>query len=476
VNKFRIFFLSLTVLSACSKTAVPPQRDLTPTVPAQWQQNKLTARQFLEKKQWWHTFNDAELDHLIEQVLERNNDLAVAALKVKQARLNAGLADTNLTPDVSTSLTVVKQKSWQQTEPTVQNSNVPPSGNGASQNSKTTRYGTALTLSYELDLWGKLADERAAANFEAQATDQDRQASALSMIGTTATLYWKLGYLNRLITLNQQSLKYTERSLQIANAQYHAGANGKLDELQAEQSVSDQHSTLESLYRQRDESRNALAILLDQPPQAMPEMSWQLPTKLLPELPEGLPANVLAQRPDVRAAELRVRAEYATSEQTRKSYYPTFSLTGALSTSSEQLRSAVRNPTGSIGAGLTLPFLEWQTTRLNIATQNVVYQQAVHNFRKTFYTALSEVENQLSARQHYQNAGMQLAHSLSLAQQTERITAIRYQAGEITMQSWLDQQENRRSTEKNVLENQYQQLTTQMALYQALGGNPASSL
>jgi outer membrane protein TolC len=175
----------------------------------------------------------------------------------------------------------------------------------------------------------------------------------------------------------------------------------------------------------------------------------------------------------VKAAELRVHSSYATGENTRKSYYPTFSLTGALSTSSEQLRSALQNPTGSVGAGLTLPFIEWQTTRLNIVKQRVIYEQAVRNFRQTFYTALSEVENQLSARQHYLNAGTQLSRSLLLAQQTETISAVRYQAGDIEMQSWLDQQEKRRSAEKSLLENHYQQLTTQMALYQALGGNPA---
>ena len=75
----------------------------------------------------------------------------------------------------------------------------------------------------------KLADERAAANFEAEATEQDRLASALSLIGTTATLYWKQGYLNQLIALNQQSLSYTQHSLQIAQTHYQSGANGKLD-------------------------------------------------------------------------------------------------------------------------------------------------------------------------------------------------------------------------------------------------------
>ncbi len=473
MNKFSLLYLSLSLLTACSQyTTAPPAADLTPVVPTHWQQHKLTAIQVLQQPHWWQAFQDPALDLLIQQVLQKNNDLAVAALKVKQARLSAGLTATNLTPEVSTSLTAVQQKSWQQTNPAEQSGNVPPSSSNGSQNNQTTQYGTSLSLSYELDLWGKLADERAAANFEADATEQDRQASALSLIGTTATLYWKQGYLNQLIALNQQSLSYTQHSLQIAQAHYHAGANGKLDVLQAEQSVNSQQATLEDLYRQRDENRNALTILLDQPPETALEQPLMLPDHALPAIPAYLPADVLAQRPDVKAAELRVHSSYATGENTRKSYYPTFSLTGALSTSSEQLRSALQNPTGSVGAGLTLPFIEWQTTRLNIAKQRVIYEQAVRNFRQTFYTALSEVENQLSARQHYLNAGAQLSRALSLAQQTETISAVRYQAGDIEMQSWLDQQENRRSAEKSLLENHYQQLTTQMSLYQALGGNP----
>ncbi len=470
MNKFSLLSLSLTLLVACSqRTAAPPTADLTPVVPSHWQQHTLTANQVLQQPHWWQAFQDPALDQLIQQALQKNNDLAVAALKVKQARLNASLTATNLTPEVSTSLTAVQQKSWQQSNPADQGGNMPPNG---SQNNQTTHYGTSLSLSYELDLWGKLADERAAANFEAEATEQDRLASALSLIGTTASLYWKLGYLNQLIALNQQSLSYTQHSLQIAQAHYHAGANSKLDVLQAEQSANSQQATLEDLYRQRDENRNALTILLDQPPETALEQPVTLPARALPAIPTNLPADVLAQRPDVKAAELRVRSSYATGENTRKSYYPTFSLTGALSTSSEQLRSALQNPTGSIGAGLTLPFIEWQTTRLNIAKQRVIYEQAVRNFRQTFYTALSEVENQLSARQHYLNAGIQLSRTLLLAQQTETISAVRYQAGDIEMQSWLDQQEQRRNAEKSLLENHYQQLTTQMSLYQALGGNP----
>jgi len=477
VNKFIFASVLLTLLTACSQhNTTPPKQDLSPVVPPQWNTHSLSATEVLQQPHWWTAFHDPALDKLIIQILEKNNDLAVAALKVKQARLNAGLTATNLTPDVSTSVTAIRQKSWKESADNNANEVTPPSDNqqeasqGSGSSTGMTMYGSSLSVSYELDLWGKLADERAAANFEAEATEQDRQASALSLIGTAATLYWKQGYLNELIRLNQQSLTYTQKSLAIAQVHYQTGADSKLDVLQAEQSVANQQATLESLLLQREENQNALAILLDQPPENALPLPSSLPATSLPAIPQGLPASVLSQRPDVKAAELRVRSEYATQQYTAKSYYPTFSLTGALSTSSSQLHQALQNPTGSVGAGLTLPFIEWQTVRLNSEKQQVVYEQAVHNFRQTFYTALSEVENQLSARQHYLNAATHLSHSLALARQTEKITEVRYRSGDLEMLDWLEQQENRRSAEKEVLENHYQQLTTQLALYQALGG------
>jgi len=248
VNKLSPLYLALCILTACSQhTASPPQKDLSPATPAQWQNNLFSAKEVLKQAHWWQAFQDPALDQLIQQALEKNNDLAVAALKVRQARLNAGLTATNLTPDVSASLSAEKQTTGQQTS--------------ADNSNNTTTYGTALSLSYELDLWGKLADERAAANFEAEATEQDRQASALSLIGTTATLYWKQGYLNEQIRLNQESLSYTRQALKIANAHYQAGANSKLDVLQAGQSVASQLASQELLLRQREENQNALAIL-----------------------------------------------------------------------------------------------------------------------------------------------------------------------------------------------------------------------
>ena len=144
---------------------------------------------------------------------------------------------------------------------------------------------------------------------------------SIIIIGTTATLYWKQGYLNQLIALNQQSLSYTHIHLQIAQAHYQSGANSKLDVLQTEQKCEQPTSDTEDLYRQRDENRNALTILLDQPPETALEQPLMLPDQALPAIPAHLPADVLAQRPDVKAAELRVRSSYATGENTRKSYY-----------------------------------------------------------------------------------------------------------------------------------------------------------
>lgn len=471
MNKSLFYSCLICLLTACSQHAAePPQTDSTPTLPVHWKNHPYSAQEVLHQPHWWQAFNDPNLDMLIQQVLIKNNDLAIAALKVRQARLNAGLTDTNLTPDISASVSAIQQKSWQQ-DAANPGGNAPPEMNNAQNNTQSHRYNTALSLNYEIDLWGKLADERTAANFEAQATEQDREASALSLIGTTATLYWKQNYLYEQIQLNQQSLQAAQQTLHIAQVRYQAGAVGKLDVLQSEQDLSSQQTSLESLYQQLEETRNALVILLDEPPENAIIQPTKLADTALPTIPAGLPADVLAQRPDVKAAELRMRSEYATTQATRKSYYPTFSLTSAFSTSSEQLKSVLKNPSGSLGAGITLPFLEWQTAQLSTAKQQVIYEQAVRTLRKTFYTALSEVENQLSARQHYVNIAQQLSQTLTLAEQADKIAAVRYHNGAIDMQSWLEQQEKHRTAEKNLLENRYQQLTTQLALYQALGGN-----
>lgn len=452
------------LLTGCAAVPEPPAKDLTPDIPKSWHQNTLTGQSVLAQQHWWQAFHDPILNHLIESVLEKNNDLAIATLKVRQARYAARLTDTNQTPDVSASANGSRQRSkefnYDGENPTT-----------SAKYGYSTTYSSALSLTYDVDLWGALRDQRLASQLEAAATEEDRATTALSLIGTTATLYWEGIYLNQLVKINQASLAYSEKSLSIATAKYIAGHGDKLDVLQEEQNVASQKATLESLYQQQEANQYSLAILLDQPPEMPIPLPKQFDTQSLPDIPAGVPADVLAHRPDVKAAELRLKGEFASLKATEKSFYPTFSLTGAMSTSSNTLKHVLRDPTESIGAGITFPFLEWGTRNLTIKQEQMVYEQAVRTFRQTFYSALSDVETNLSAREHFIKEGELYQIVLDKAKKAETIYETRYSAGDVEMLNWLEQQESRREAEKAVLQNRFDQLTTQLALYQAFGGD-----
>jgi len=405
---------------------------------------------------FWRAFGDPVLDRLIAEALAANNDLATAGIRVYRAQLQAGLADTNLTPSVSVG------------------------ANGQISRTLDTHrmaQGNQLQaqVSYELDLWGKLAAQRDAARWEADATEADRETARLSLIGTTAALYWQIGYLNQQIAYGEANIAYAERTLALVRTRYAAGAVSGLDVAQTEQNLSVQRAAITQLLQQRTENRNALAILFDRPPQQSAAEPSALPAQPLPEVPAGLPADLLARRPDLRAAEWRLRESLANVDVTRTSFYPTFTLTGQAGTTSTSLSRVLTNPIGTLGAGLTLPFIQWNTMQLNIKVSQTQFDEAVVLFRKTLYTALGEVENALSAREQLAREGEQRTLSLAQAQRAETLARSRFLAGATGVQLWLDQQQRVRDAQSADALVRLNRLNNRMALYKSLGGGGNAS-
>lgn len=446
-----IFMLSL-VLGGCS--SILPRSNYTRpdvSVPQEWQASTVTGSSIATKEQWWRDFNDPILSEMVERALKTNNNLAAATIKVKRAQLSSRLTDTNLTPNVSATAT---------------------SSLNRDLNSRrdTKSSGATLSASYELDLWGKLASARDASKWEAEATEYDRKSTALTLVGTVASNYWTIAYLNDRIASVEASIANAGKVLDLAEVKYQAGAVSVLDRVQAQQTVASQKAQLTQLQQQRTEARNALAILFDQAPEnRLPELQ-RLPTGTLPTVAAGLPASILAQRPDLQAAELRLKKYLATVDNTRASYYPSFTLTGSLGTSSTSLVDVIKNPYAALGAGLTLPFIQWNTMKLNIEISRTDYEEAVVNFRQTLYSALSDVENALSARTNYAEEIKQTEESLGLARKAEELAEIRYRSGATALQAWLDAQESRRDAERALAVVRLAQLKSSMNLYQALGG------
>ncbi|ESQ94050.1 efflux transporter outer membrane subunit [Asticcacaulis benevestitus] len=393
---------------------------------------------------WWTAFNDPALNTLISRVLAKNDNLAAAALRVQQAQLQAGLTRLDQVPEASGSL-------------------------GASTSDSTT-YSASVGVSYEVDLWGRLSANTRAANWEAQATEEDRQAAQLALIGTTAELYWRIAYTRQQIAVGEQNLASVRKVRDLVTLQHDAGSVSGVEVAEADQSVNAQLASLAALEQQLVEYRSSVTVLLggdiwdaSAEPQSLPDVP-------LPEVRAGLPAELLSRRPDLRAAELRLRESLADVDITKASLYPALTLSASGGASSAELGSLFSTPAGSLGLGLTLPFLNYPRVKQNIRMSEKAYEIAVANFRTTLLQALADTDNALSNRTRLAQQGEAQAASLAAARKAEALYAVRYRTGSVALRVWLDAQQSARAAQLSYDNTRLSQLINQSTLYQALGG------
>lgn len=449
-------------LVGCAAVVKTPYEQPAVNIPGNFQNSKALSQQVhtdVYADQWWTLFGDAQLNQLVNQVLATNTDLAVAGINLQQARLQAGLAQNRQGPRVSSSVSAGHSIDLN-------------SGDDASR-------GLSLSggVSYELDLFGKLARQTEASKWEALATEQDLQSTAQSLIATTANLYWQLGYLNERYQIAQQNLASTQKVFELVRTQYRAGAVSGLDLTSAEQSVQSQRASLSQIEQQRVEARTALAVLLNMPVQQLNiQEPARLPRITLPTVSAGLPADLLSRRPDLQASELRLRKALASKDATKASYYPSISLTGNLGSSSTSLTNLLQNPALTLGANLSLPFLQYNDMKKDVAISNLDYEKSIMQYRQTLYQAFADVENALSARTELNKQVALQERNVQLAEKTERLTEVRYRNGAIALKNLLDAQETTRNARLSLVQTRQSQYNAYVTLMQALGGSPIKQL
>lgn len=449
-------------LVGCAAVVKTPYQQPSVNIPVSFQNNKALNQQVhadVYADQWWTLFGDMQLNQLVNQVLSTNTDLAVAGINLQQARLQAGLAANQQGPRVSSSVST---------------------GHNIDLNSgDNSSRGLSLNggVSYEVDLFGKLARQTEVSQWEALATEQDLQSTAQSLIATTANLYWQLGYLNERYQIAQQNLASTQKTYELVRSQYRAGAVSGLDLTAAEQSVQSQRASLSQIEQLRVESRTALAVLMQMPVQ---QLSIQEPSRLsqiaLPFISAGLPADLLSRRPDLQASELRLRKALATKDATKASYYPSISLTGNLGSSSTSLSHLLQNPALTLGASLSLPFLQYNDMKKDLAISDLDYEKSIVQYRQTLYQAFADVENALSARSELNKQVALQERNVQLAEKTERLTEVRYRNGAIALKNVLDAQETTRNARLSLVQTKQSQYNAYVTLMQALGGSPIKTL
>lgn len=437
----------LLLLAGCSSlTRSDYQRPLL-SLPTQWQPATDTVSEY-----GWQRFGDPRLARVIEQVLESNNDLAAAAITVQQARVAAGLTDTNMTPDVAVS--------------------------GSASNSKNVRRGTSsqesysssITIAWELDLWGKLARAREQSAWEAVASEQDYHATVLTTMGTTAQLYWRIALYNQQIRNQRDGLAISRQTVQQVQSWFNAGKVGQLDVLQSQQALLERENQWRTLIQQRQNTRNALALLLNRPAEQHADEAPALDVNQQVPIAQKTPLRVIAQRPDIQAAESRLRAALAGYDASRLQFYPALSLDASLNAGSQIFSQWFSDPIRSIGGALTLPFIQWNTRQLTVKQVDLAVKQAAITFRSTAYAALAEVDEAMENRLSADEQRARLHQSLALSQRRLTLTESRYRAGAVDFQTLLDAQDDLLTLENSLAQTQYDYLYATLQLWLAQGG------
>lgn len=402
---------------------------------------------------WWRSLRNPELDRLIAVAARDNNDILLAAKRAHRARLQAGLVEVGTMPRLEGSVSTSRS--------------APLTAGGDARAQSTASVG----LSYEIDLWGKLAAQRDIAAFEAGATAEDYQAARLATIGQTIELYFRLARANESLAMAQSSLEGARRIEELVGLQTAGGAVSELEKSEARQNTQVLAARLPELVQQRDVLRNALTVLLNGQPSPVAEPR-RLARTNLPQISAGLPADLISRRPDLRAAELRLRGSLRGTDLARVRFYPAISLTGALGTSSTELLSFVSNPAATLGGNMALAFLNLNEMKPAVAVSKAQFEEGATAFRGNVLTALSEIANALGAGRAAIERTGRLQSALEAARTVERLSEARYRAGAVPLRAWLDAQERRRTVQASLTDARLSRLLAESTLYRALGGEP----
>jgi NodT family efflux transporter outer membrane factor (OMF) lipoprotein len=453
--------LAAGLLSACS--AWQPRAPTAPTiaVPAAWSTVGTVASDTstIRLSDWWTQFNDAKLNHLMTEALATAPDLRSAQAKLRQARAARDLADANLRPSLDVSASATRSRTGRDA-----------GGSDVAQ----TLYNAGFDASWEVPIFGGLRDAAAGAAADAAAAAAELEASQVTLIAEIALNYINLRAYQQRLQIARANVASQEETLQISDWRNQAGLASSLDVEQARTNLEQSRASIPSLESGRVTAEHHLAVLTGQAPGAL--HARLAATQSLPTLPTaiaiGIPADTLRQRPDVRAAELTLRAEIARTAERAADREPNLMLSGSLGWQAFDAAalggsaSLVRSLVASLAANL----FDGGRLRARFAAQDAVREQALVAYEKAILTALEDVENALVAYAVGRDRVAARQRAAEAARNAALLARTQYQAGLIDFQKVLDTDRTQLTAEDSLVTAESDVLTATISLYKALGG------
>ncbi len=416
---------------------------------------------------WWSAFGDAELDRLVDLALEATRDLAAAAARVEAAGAQARIAGAGLAPQAALGADAGRRRQNFIGLPI-------PGREGGALSSLSTTFGGALTLSWEADLWGRLAAGRSAARAELDASRADLDGARLSLAGQTARAWFAAVEAAGQVELAERTLETRRLTRDQIRRRFEAGLRTALDLRLAIANHAAAEAALAGRRRQLDASVRRLELLLSRYPGA--ELAGRVAGRALPAPPPappaGLPAELVTRRPDLAAAERRLEAAGLSIRQARAALYPRLALTGSAGRLSGEVGDLLDSDFSvwSLASSLLQPLFQGGRLRAGVDLAEARYEELAERYAQTVLRAFAEVELALAAEEHLTRQADALAVAAEQSAEAERQAEDRYRAGLGPYLAVLEAQRQAADTRSRLLETRRQLLDARVDFHLALGG------
>ncbi len=467
MKNFPAYVLMALFVSACT---VGPDfsRPKTPIVDAVGFMNDLDKKSQDEStiNRWWERIDDPLLTTYVAQLLQQNLALQEASERVVQARERTNIEQGNNKPSLSVDGSGSRSFSSS-------NTSAFASGN---ERLYITTYDAELNAAWQIDLFGKIRRAVEASDASFKASVYDRQALTHSLIAELLNRRIAVAINKKLLALAQKNANNRSDIYQLVKRRYNLGVRETAlsDVYLAEENSTNVLADTHQFERLLADQAYQLDVLLGQVPGTTQPENSDFPLLAQPlDVPLCLPADLLDRRPDLKAAELRLKAANADIGVAIADLYPSLSLGASLGFSSNRTSNLFRSSqlAGSILSSLTTRLFEGGKLRANIRLQESEMRELVAGYSQDILNAMREVETALKSEQELDLELERTQQSVDALRKAEQLSQERYIRGILTLKEYLDVQQRRYIAEQGLLNIQQLKWNARVALYMALGGD-----
>ncbi|WDS34974.1 efflux transporter outer membrane subunit [Pseudoxanthomonas sp.] len=463
--------IALLPASLAGCVSGPDFRAPTPALPAAWSferaddvPGQLEQAPIQAAPAWWQRFGDPLLVSLVQRAVESNLDLQIADVRLTQSRAVRGSTAADRSPAVSAGASAMRAR----------NSQVglsDPSGHAGLDDYGL--YQGGLSLSWELDLWGRVRRQVEAADAQIAMARADRQGAALAVMAETAQDYLQLRGVQALTAITQDNLVSAQAGLDLTHVRLGEGVATQLEVASAAAQVAAIQARIPALEQQQASLINALSVMLAQSPRALAtELRQARPVPAGPiNVPVGLPSELAQRRPDIVRAEAALHAATANIGLAKASFYPRISLSGDAGYQAQQLSSMGDWGARRFGIGpvLSLPLFDGGRLRANLRLSTLRQEEAALQYQKTVLLAWSEVDDAVSAYRTQQRRQQYLREAVNQSRIALDSAQKQYKAGTVDMLNVLTMQQSMLNNEAALADSTTAVSVAMVSLYRALG-------